>query len=123
MDTPPQQKVGEKCGLRIIDGIDEDMGATLVKVYKSGRLNFSDITDVSIYYDEAIVVIREAPDNVYLIIVFEASANLNLLSMTVNLIMDDINEFVKNRGKVPKEAPVEAKPVVGSTTNTVKEET
>lgn len=67
------------------------IGRILVKMYASGRSNFSDITELSLYYEESLVVLRELRDAVYLIILGGTDLDMNLLTMTLNLLMEDLD--------------------------------
>lgn len=68
-----------------------NMGKILSKMYLSSKTNFSDITEISLYYEESVVIIREPGADLFLIVICDPSVNLNLLAMSMNLIMDDFN--------------------------------
>ena len=70
-----------------------NIGKLLSKMYASGKNNFSDITEISLYYEESVVIVREASANMFLIAICDPSVNLNLLSMSLNLIMDDFSSL------------------------------
>ncbi len=70
-----------------------NIGKLLSKMYASGKNNFSDITEISLYYEESVVIVREASANMFLIAICDPSVNLNLLSMSLNLIMDDFGSL------------------------------
>ena len=44
-----------------------NIGKLLSKMYASGKNNFSDITEISLYYEESVVIVREASANMFLI--------------------------------------------------------
>jgi len=72
-----------------------NIGKMLSKMYLSGKTNFSDITEISLYYEESVVIIREAASDLFLIVISDPSVNLNLLTMSLNLIMDDFNTLTE----------------------------
>ena len=72
-----------------------NIGKMLSKMYLSGKTNFSDITEISLYYEESVVIIREAAPDLFLIVISDPSVNLNLLTMSLNLIMDDFNTLTE----------------------------
>lgn len=72
-----------------------NIGKMLSKMYLSGKTNFSDITEISLYYEESIVIVREAAPELFLIVISDPSVNLNLLTMSLNLIMDDFNTLTE----------------------------
>ncbi len=72
------------------------IGKMLAKIYMTGFGSFPDISEITLYYDESLVVVRKIPAGVFLIIFCDPSLNLNLLTMTLNLIMDDLNKKGQN---------------------------
>jgi len=64
----------------------------LIKMYSSSKSNFSDILEISIYYDESILIIRDIDDSTYLIILCDPSINENLLAMSLNLIINGLKK-------------------------------
>jgi len=73
-----------------------NIGKALAKLYTAGGLTFPDISDVFLSYEESIVIGREIADKSYLIILSEPSLNVNLVTLTMNLIKDDIKEAIQN---------------------------
>jgi hypothetical protein len=67
------------------------IGRILVKIYATGRANFSDISEITLFYEESLVLIRELRDAVHLIILGSPDLNMNLLTMTLNLMMEDLD--------------------------------
>jgi hypothetical protein len=70
------------------------------KMYASGKSSFSDVTEISLYYEESIVIVREIADGLFLVMICDPSLNINLLNMSVKLIMDEF--------KVPAAGDVQA---------------
>ncbi len=74
-----------------------ELGEVLIKTYKSGSLNFSDMIDVSICFQEAIIIIRETSGNSFVFLFIDPSANMNLFNMTLSVMMDDIGKLEANK--------------------------
>jgi len=82
------------------------IGKMLAKLYSAGGLTFPDITDVFLSYEESIVIVREIADKSYLIILSEPSLNVNLVTLTMNLVKDDLKEAILNAAApIPQAAP------------------
>lgn len=88
-----------------------NMGKMLSKIFSAGRLTFPDITEVFLSYEESIVVVREIVEKVYLIVLCEPSLNVNLVTLTMNLAMDDLRENIASAPAAPVRQP-EAPPAV-----------
>ena len=65
------------------------VGNHLSKLYAAGRISFADLTDVTLNYDESVVVARELDQQHLLFAFCDPSFNHNLLSMSFNLLQDD----------------------------------
>lgn len=70
-----------------------ELGDVLLKTYRSGSLNFSDMIDISICFQEAIIIIRETSGNTFVFLLIDPSANMNLFNMTLSVLMDDISKL------------------------------
>ncbi len=85
------------------------MGRILVKMYSSGRSNFSDLTELSLYYEESLVIIRELEEGLFLIIVGAPDLNTNLLTMTLNLLMEEPDSRSAPPAPPPPRTPAKQK--------------
>ncbi|NOY13128.1 MAG: hypothetical protein GXP51_05430 [Deltaproteobacteria bacterium] len=65
------------------------VGKHLAKLCSVGRLSFNDLTDVTLNYDESVIVARELDKNLLLFAFCDPSFNHNLLSMSFNLLQED----------------------------------
>jgi hypothetical protein len=70
------------------------MAQMLLKIFSSGQTNLNGVAEVSICYDETILVARAVNDSSYLILLCETKINLELLGMSLNLSMEDARERV-----------------------------
>jgi len=65
------------------------VGKSLAKLYSAGRLSFADMTDVTLVYDESVVVVRELDRQQLLFAFCDPSFSQNLLSMSLNLLEEE----------------------------------
>ncbi|MFZ5572680.1 MAG: hypothetical protein ACOZF0_19960 [Thermodesulfobacteriota bacterium] len=83
------------------------IGKSLVKIYAAGCMGTSELSEISIFYEESILVVRRKSSREFLVVLLDLSANLSLVSMSLNLIMD---EWAAIPEKEPLQQP-ERKPV------------
>ncbi len=79
-----------------------DLADVLIKTYKSGSLHFPNIIDVSICFQEAVIIIREAPNSVFIFILADPASNINLFNMTLSVLMEEVSELVEVPEQVEK---------------------
>ncbi len=77
-----------------------EMGKVLVKIFSTGRMHFSDTNEVSLHYDESVVVVREVGNKLYLFVICDPSFNLSLLTMSLNLIEGELRDMGDDAGTV-----------------------
>ncbi|HEY5673615.1 MAG TPA: hypothetical protein VIR78_07915 [Malonomonas sp.] len=65
------------------------VGKHLAKLYSAGRMSFNDLTDVSLHYDESVVVARELQQGLLIFAICDPAFNHNLLSMSFNLLQEE----------------------------------
>ncbi len=81
----------------------ENIGKFVARMFSLGRTSFPDILDLSLYYEESLLMIRELDHGIFLILLGDPSLNMNLLTMTLNLITDDLSQFTGT--ETPESAP------------------
>ena len=69
------------------DGL-QDTAKQLGKIHAAGRLNFPDLTEIILNYDESIIIFRQMDMEDYLITICDPSINMNLLTMSLNLAIE-----------------------------------
>jgi hypothetical protein len=65
------------------------VGKQLVKLLAAGRMSFDDLNDLSLHYDEAVIVARELSKGLTIFVLCDPSFNHNLLTMSLNLLQED----------------------------------
>jgi predicted regulator of Ras-like GTPase activity (Roadblock/LC7/MglB family) len=79
------------------------VGQHLLKLSRSGHSCFPDLTDMTLNYDESVVVARELVDGTVLFAICDPSFNYNLLTMSFNLLQEEFKEG--NHSQEPVAAP------------------
>lgn len=70
-----------------------EVGRSLAKTLKAANLANPGATDLSLYYEEILVVAREVAKGSVLVVLCDPAMNVNLLSMSINLSMDELVEL------------------------------
>ncbi|MCK4503845.1 MAG: hypothetical protein KAU22_12490 [Desulfuromonadales bacterium] len=65
------------------------VGNHLLKLYAAGQMSFSDLTDITLNFDESVVVARALDKSIILFVICEPTFNNNLLNMSLNLLQDE----------------------------------
>ncbi len=88
------------------DGKLARIAKSLIKIFSTGDKGFSDLAEVSLYYEESIVIIHEPVDKYYLIVFCDTESKLNRLKRPINQIKDDLKQAIENRQKIKRVKPV-----------------
>jgi hypothetical protein len=91
----------------------EQMARMLLKIFSSGLTNLNGVAEVSICYEETILVARALDENSYLILLCETNVNLELLGMSLNLSLEETLGRV-NQQILVGDSPAESPPPVNS---------
>lgn len=67
-----------------------NIGKLLAKIVSAGRLNFPDLADLLLSYEETTILCRPLGGNLYLVILCDPGVNMNLLTMSLNLALEDL---------------------------------
>lgn len=68
------------------------IGEQLFRLHSAGNKSLRDLYNISIYYDEAVIVTRLLKVNQLLFIICDPSLNQNLLVMSLNLLQDKFED-------------------------------
>ncbi len=96
------------------------VGRHLAKLYSAGRMSFDDLTDITLHYDESVIIARELEKNTLVFAICDPSFNHNLLTMSFNLLQEEFKNGSFSSGPASDGAaqPSEAKaPSSGSDTS------
>lgn len=64
----------------------------LSKLLIAGRMSFSDINDLTLHYDESVVVARELRKGLVIFAICDPLFNHNLLTMSLNLLQEELRD-------------------------------
>lgn len=73
-----------------------NMGKSLVKIYAAARLNFPDVSEIIVTFEESILIFRVVVEKTFIIVVCEPSLNVNLITLSLNMIMEDLKQAVES---------------------------
>jgi len=68
------------------------MGKLLNKIFSAGRLSFNDLAETSLCYEEATLITREISEGRYIMVICDPAANMNLLSMSLKMALEDLRQ-------------------------------
>lgn len=68
----------------------EEIGKILIKIQTAGRMNFHDLTDLSLQYDEAVILVRELEKNLTIFVLADPEFNQNLVTMSLNILQQEL---------------------------------
>ena len=85
-------------------------GKTLLKIHSATRMNIADMSEVFLFYEEALLLLKEITDKVFLVVMCEASANPSLITMAIGIILEDLKAWVQGQQAAPPRPEAEAKP-------------
>jgi len=88
-----------------------EIGKILNRIYAAGQMNFTDLTDLSIRYDESTILVRKLDQNVVLFTLLDPDCNQNLVTMSVNIIQQELKgkDLVSELASPPSAAATEAR--------------
>ena len=84
----------------------------LIKMFSAGNKGFSDISEVSLYYEESIVFIREPVDKHYLIVFCDTASGKDQLKRPITRVRNDLEQALTNRKKTRPKPTMAAFPKV-----------
>jgi hypothetical protein len=84
------------------------VGQQLAKLLAAGRMSLEDVQDLSLHYDESVVISRELRKGLIVFAICDPSFNHNLLTMSLNLLQDELRE----QSETPAHSAASPTPVV-----------
>ncbi len=71
-----------------------EISKELVKIHSAGRMNFADISEVFLNYEEMVLIVKQVAPQLYLMVFCDSSVNSNMLAMSINLSLEGMPELV-----------------------------
>jgi hypothetical protein len=85
---------------------------SLIKMLSAGNKGFPDIAEVTLYYEESIVFIREPVDRHYLIVFCDTASGKDRLKRPITQVRSDLKQAIKKQKKKKPAPPLAAVPVI-----------
>ncbi len=93
------------------------VGNHLQKLYSAGQASFNDLTDITMNFDESVVVARKLDEEIILFVICDPNFNNNLLNMSLNLLQDEFKASTFATSSTSAAQPA-SPPTVAATTAT-----
>ncbi|RPJ78018.1 MAG: hypothetical protein EHJ94_10080 [Deltaproteobacteria bacterium] len=69
------------------------IGKLLIKIYLAGKMSIKEISEITLFYQESVITIRETAHQTYVVVLYDPSMRMNLLSTSLNMIMGDLKQL------------------------------
>jgi len=89
-----------------------EMGKVLTRIHAAGQMNFSDLTDLSIRYDETTLLLRKLAEGIIVFAILDPDCNQNLVTMSLNIIQQELKgkDLVAELSSAPSAASPASRP-------------
>lgn len=108
--TPPDKLLANTLTNRFDGPSLINTGKILQKIHSATRMNIPDMSEVLLFYEEALLLVKEITDKVFLAVMCEGSANPSLVTMSIGIILEDLKTWVQAQQTLPPRPETEAKP-------------
>jgi hypothetical protein len=108
--SPPDKLLANTLTTRFDSSSLINTGKILLKIYSATRMNIPDMSEVLLFYEEALLLVKELTDKVLLIVMCEKSANPSLITMSIGIFLEDLKAWVQKQQPPPPRPEAEAKP-------------
>ncbi|AMV72264.1 hypothetical protein JCM30471_07480 [Desulfuromonas carbonis] len=68
------------------------MGRLLARIQTAGRGSFNDLSEITLVYEEFVLIVREAQAETLLVVIAEPGYNSNLLTLALNTTLNELPE-------------------------------
>jgi hypothetical protein len=85
-------------------------GKILLKIHSATRMNIPDVSEVLLFYKEALLLVKEITDKVFLVVMCEVSTNPSLVTMAIGISLEELKAWVQGQHPAPHQPEAEAKP-------------
>lgn len=83
-------------------------GKILLKIHAATRMNIPDVSEVLLFYEEALLLVKEITDKVFLVVMCEVSTNPSLVTMAIGISLEELKAWAQGQHAAP--APVRPEP-------------
>jgi hypothetical protein len=110
--SPPDKVLANTLASRLDGPGLINSGKLLQRIHSATRMNIADVSELLLFYEEALLLVKEITDKVFLVVMAEGSANPYLITMSIGMTLDDLKVWVQGQhapAPPPRPEP-EAKP-------------
>ena len=68
------------------------MGKLLIKIYLAGKMSMQEMSEITLFYQESVLTVREAAEQTYLVVLYDPAMRINHLFTAINLIIPDLKQ-------------------------------
>lgn len=113
--SPPDKVLVNTLASRLDGSGLINSGRLLQRIHSATRMNIADVSELLLFYEEALLLVKEIADKVFLVVMAEGSANPYLITMSIGMTLDDLKVWVQSQQAAPPTPPTprpepEAKP-------------
>ena len=72
----------------------QSLGKILSKIHTAGCMNFADLSETVLSFDESTILVRSILEKSWVVLIGEPALNVNMAALSLNLVVDDLKEFV-----------------------------
>ena len=99
--SPPDKVLASSLAGRLDGPGLINSGKLLQRIHSATRMNIADISELLLFYEEALLVVKEIADKVFLVVMAEGSANPYLITMSIGMTLDDLKLWVQGQQTAP----------------------
>lgn len=68
------------------------IGKALSKIHAAGCMNFPDLSDITLSFDESTIFVRDLPGKAFVALVGGPAFNVNLAALSLHVVMEDLKD-------------------------------
>jgi hypothetical protein len=103
--SPPDKVLVSTLGGRLDGPGLISSGKLLQRIHAATRMNIADVSELLLFYEEALLLVKEISDKVFLVIMAEGSANPYLITMSIGMSLDDLKAWIQGQHAATRVAP------------------
>ena len=107
--SPPDKVLANTLASRLDGPGLINSGKLLQRIHSATRMNIADVSELLLFYEEALLLVKEITDKVFLVVMAEGSANPYLITMSIGMTLDDLKLWVQSQQVAPP-APLAPRP-------------
>lgn len=77
------------------------IGRALSKIHTAGCMNFPDLSDITLSFEESTIFVRDLPEKAWVVLLGGPTFNVNLAALSLHVIMEDLQDALAQRVSEP----------------------